>query len=1083
MRNLKLLGWSEPDQTGQGRRRPLRGFIGAALVGVCLLVGLPASSFGAEIPGFISTFGAFDRPSGIAVDESTGNVFIADGGSSNAVKIFGADGENPSGVAAPYEIEGFAFEGEPSGLAIDNSTSVSAGALYVADVVNSEVKKYVHDPVSEEYELAESLSASPAFSEPLGVAVDGAGIVFVADYGSESVIRFDPSGTELGRIDVSTAIGSPSSVAIDSQGDLFAHGYSSEAVFKWPANSAGEIVAGTVPVEVVSGGATGIATNPVTDVLYVAMGDHVDQYDALTLSKEGEFGTGTLGATERLAANAISDRVYVTDNGNKTVAVFGLVPAPPVVGDEYVSQVAETEATVNATINPERAETTYHFEYGPTPAYGTATQVVSIGDGSSPLEVQARLTGLAPGTAYHYRVVASNSEGTSTGLDHRFSTQSSSAPKSDCPNQAFRSGLSAALPDCRAYEMVSPLLKNGGDIVAPVNINSNPAMLNQSSISGDSMTYSSYRSFGDALSGGYVTQYLSKRTANGWSTKSISPERGRAVVAEGFSLENNYKAFSPDLKYGWLWQDTLPILAPGAVEGFVNLYRRDNATGSYQAITTVEPPNRDHGSFRPEFQGATPDGSHAVFRVDDALTPDAPDLGPSQSLLYEWDSGQLRLVSVLPDGTPSPQSASAGTSSSLFADRTGNVSRAISLDGSRIFWTASEFIVGPGKIYVRIDGQTTVPVSEAVSSAPARFWSASLDGSKAIFTIGESLYTFDVASEQADLIASSVTGVVGASEDAASVYFTATGSLADGATAGQPNVYLWRAGTLKFIATVTEEDALSNINKNISINNIEPLHRSSRVTPDGTHLAFMSTASLTGYDNTDANTGQPSSEVYLYDAANDELVCVSCNPSGVRPEGRPYLLRRVPTGLWVSAKIPTWTNQNYAPRVLSDDGRRLFFESYGALVPRDTNGEQDVYQWEKSGSGDCDRPDGCLSLISTGESVSPSSFVDASPSGDDVFFSTARNLSPGDAGLVDIYDARVNGGFPLPAAPPPACEGDACQAPPISPSHTTPASSTFSGPRDPSRRAGKRHCRRGQRKKTQQRNRKRRPCRHATRSR
>jgi hypothetical protein len=127
------------------------------------------------------------------------------------------------------------------------------------------------------------------------------------------------------------------------------------------------------------------------------------------------------------------------------------------------------------------------------------------------------------------------------------------------------------------------------------------------------------------------------------------------------------------------------------------------------------------------------------------------------------------------------------------------------------------------------------------------------------------------------------------------------------------------------------------------------------------------------------------------------------------------------------------------------------------LLLGDTNGVRDVYEWERaSDQQDCDElganlyvasAGGCLSLVSTGESPQPSEFIDASRDGHDVFITTNQSLVPEDRGLVDLYDARVDGGF---ASKPPVsvCEGEACQNPPSPPNDATPASAVFDGPGD-----------------------------------
>ena len=211
-------------------------------------------------------------------------------------------------------------------------------------------------------------------------------------------------------------------------------------------------------------------------------------------------------------------------------------------------------------------------------------------------------------------------------------------------------------------------------------------------------------------------------------------------------------------------------------------------------------------------------------------------------------------------------------------------------------------------------------------------------------------------------------------------------------------------------------------------------------------------------------------QVYRYDAeangGEGQLSCISCNPSGARPVGQVLRKSYVPVGLqdspaaatkfWAAAWIQTVIHPFHPSRLLSEDGNRVYFNSFDALVPGDTNGAQDVYQWEAAGSGDCTqasasfspRNDGCISLISTGTNADRAEFVDASPDGSNVFIETSASLDPRDPGLIDIYDARVNGGFPLPE-PDTACEGDGCQSAPPPPVDPTPASASFRGAGNP----------------------------------
>jgi hypothetical protein len=321
-----------------------------------------------------------------------------------------------------------------------------------------------------------------------------------------------------------------------------------------------------------------------------------------------------------------------------------------------------------------------------------------------------------------------------------------------------------------------------------------------------------------------------------------------------------------------------------------------------------------------------------------------------------------------------------------------------------------------------------------------------------------------------------VQSVLGASEDGSSVYFVANGVLAhnkvengDGeeeARAGQPNLYLRQAGVTKLIAVLSGADIGP-----AGIGGIGP----ARVSPDGRYLAFQSQRPLTGYDNRDAVSGKPDQEIFLYDARAGRLHCASCDPTGARPQGVEY--GKIEFGLvgglnlfvgsqWVAAILPPLDSEGlqepptYQPSYLSDSGR-LFFDSPDALVPADTNGTEDVYQYEPPRGGEGEPPNdtcttesptygpasgGCVDLISSGTSAFESAFLGASENGDDVFFLTSAALSPRDTDTsLDVYDARVGGGETEPP-PLPACEGDACQSPVGAPEDLTPGSLTFQGP-------------------------------------
>ena len=149
----------------------------------------------------------------------------------------------------------------------------------------------------------------------------------------------------------------------------------------------------------------------------------------------------------------------------------------------------------------------------------------------------------------------------------------------------------------------------------------------------------------------------------------------------------------------------------------------------------------------------------------------------------------------------------------------------------------------------------------------------------------------------------------------------------------------------------------------------------------------------------------------------------------------------------VAAYLPTSWNDTYLPRWISGDGSRVFFDSIEPLLPWDTNGKQDVYEWERAGAGGCPPETaggGCIYLLSGGVNESASSLLDANSDGDDVFIITSAQLLPKDRNEnFDVYDARVGG---MPRAAPSECEGVACQGnSPVPPVFANPSSVIFSG--------------------------------------
>ncbi|HEY4563285.1 MAG TPA: hypothetical protein VIJ36_09910, partial [Thermoanaerobaculia bacterium] len=790
---------------------------------------------------------------------------------------------------------------------------------------------------------------------------------------------------------------------------------------------------------------------------------------------------------------------------------------PPSIDGQFAAAVGTGSATVRAQINPHYftppvGTTTYFVEYATAECIesegweGACVQVqpappgtpLGTPPGNSDVTTDpTTLEGLEPGTSYRFRFVAEGSgdpgerivgvggEPGVEGAEASFTTRRPVPVLPACPNDAFRTGAGAQLRDCRAYELVSPLEKAGGDVQARLNIVPFEARVDQSSLSGDKLTFSAYAAFQNPKSAPFSSQYLTGRTGSGWQTEAISPpQEGEAFINPLIQIDNLYRAFSPDLGTAWLQTDTEPVLGPGGLAGNPNLYRRDNGAGTYAGCTTAPPLSDQTETHGPQLQGYSADGKLAAFRIEGKLTAGGSDelkpgprpINQAYACSYEGDVAAVHLVSVLPNGEASDlENTIGGPANDLFQGdqgRTESLEHAVSADGSEVFWTASASgdTASPGALYLRLhpaaaptpsgeceEAEPQAACTVLISAGPARFWTAAEDGSTAIFSEGGELKEYEVAGAEVRPIAGEVLGLLGASEDASRIYFLSEEEIGGEGEAGEPNLYLYdrNEATSTYIATLSALDA-SQGSADPSPGNAAPAFHTARVTPDGSTVAFMSNdpdlaEAVAGYDNSDQAGGTPAAEIYRFSEA-EGLVCVSCNPSGQRPAGRQIQNPHTPSApvLYAASMLPSWLNSLYAPRVLSADGKRIFFEAFEPLSLADENDKADVYQWEALGSGSCEEADpafeprsqGCISLISSGQSPNDTQFVDASPSGDDVFIRTASSLVAWDPGQIDIYDARVQGGFPAPPARPTECEGESCPSPPHpAPSYQPPASS------------------------------------------
>jgi hypothetical protein len=614
-----------------------------------------------------------------------------------------------------------------------------------------------------------------------------------------------------------------------------------------------------------------------------------------------------------------------------------------------------------------------------------------------------------------------------------------------------------ALPDHRAYEMVSPVEKEGADVEAAGYDGAGI-----SAIDGERFAFNSRGSFAGqptALAA-EASPYLATRGPGGWTTVGVALPNG------SLSFESDgYMGFDPELSkgvIGWLETTRFGSYDPLAQRGY-NVYMYDSEEASFELLNgTVSALNNDEG-----FKWGSSDFGKLALDTDHPLSSA---VGPCsiahRSCAWEWDHGYLRLASVLPDGEPVNGMAGDSPESLSTAHYFCNFEHAVSDDGTRLFFTVQGGEAA-SQLYVREDGTSSTLLSGSERTLPGGVSGLRVDyqsaeaahGNRVLFTTRNSLvdadtneakdlYMYDFtkpAGERLTLISEDNNpeapegaeidggekhcgGFVGASEDLRRVYFVADNQIVAGAPADPgPKLYLWEEGDtgshVTYIATLNAGAPDWRVWAAPALDvRKSGVPRQSRWSRDGRYLAFISNASLTGFDN------KGEEEIYRFDAVSKSLVCVTCVSDAVPAQGE---VAFQPTRHSIKPA-------NHLPVNVTDQGQVLFQTTRG-LVLGDSNGQSDVYEY-----------DGELHLISKGTGSQPSSFLDATPTGSDVFFATSDRLVGWDTdGNVDVYDARVGGGFPEPSSTPPACEGEGCLASPAVSADATPSSFTFSGAGNP----------------------------------
>ncbi len=1068
----------------------------AVVLGVLLFATAPARA--AEEYVFSTSFGGGSL--GVAVNQLTGRVYAA-------VEGDGVDVFEPSGApAATPQLTGTSF-GFPFGVAVDNSTQPSQGDIYVSDFSAGAVDQFDPAGSATAIRVTEASipvadRGKNGTFEPRGVAVNSSGDLYVVDSSAGTVDEFSSTGVFIAQVGSAAQIEGAQLIAINSANDLYVATDGGIVEF----DASGHCVNNCIPL--FTSGHVGLAVNGAGDLFVGEESQVSEYSTSNSLLRQLGLPSSQppfpgLGGSFGVAVNDKTRAVYVTgDPTTDAVDLFRI----QLVQTEAASSVGETGVTLNGSVNPEGEKLTEcYFEYGPGSsfgeAYGQSKPCEQTPEGTSFVPVSAQLTGLQPHTSYHYRLVTNGPEGLAYGFDKSFYTFSRPAVEDESstnigPTTATVSAQVNPGGSLSAYYVEYGTSTAYGSSTPPQSVGAGEqgaGVLVQLSSLQPETTYH----FRFVASNQLGVEYggdlsLTTPLASSTATLGLPDGRGFEMVSPVDNADGNVYEPVPQNHgtFGSGESTSLPMRASAdgaAVEyvadppatggdgsvgnGSGNEYVARRTLGGGWSAVDLETP----GLEKAPFEASLPD--ELVNAGTSAVPAGSVSLSGSGGGLFESVGGRSVPVNVLPDGDMASRAEFGG----------GGLSHVISADGSRIYWTDQEEGPDKGDLFVRENGMTTVQVNATQGPGPSgggRFWMASSDGSRVFFTdcsqltaqstavftdgcerenmdgkngadnevVGNDLYEYGVDTSQlvdltvdhnaGDLLSADVQGVVGASEDGSYLYFIAGGVLSanenaekeraqlqtcnpgvGGAEGTLCNLYVIHEGVTTFIAALTSQD-LYGFNSHDLDTSLAG--RSAQVAPNGQGLVFISERNLTGYDDNGTD------EVYVYNADTGGLSCASCDPTGAPPAAGG------------GGSLPTSFSPLFTRRWISEDGSRVFFQSSEPLVAQDTNGVQDVYEWERDGVGSCGNVNGCVYLLSGGASSAPSFFLDASASGDDVFIISRAQLTAQDQGeTYEVYDARVG------ATQPPAeqaCTGTGCQGLPAAPPlFATPSSATFNG--------------------------------------
>jgi hypothetical protein len=745
--------------------------------------------------------------------------------------------------------------------------------------------------------------------------------------------------------------------------------------------------------------------------------------------------------------------IGVSKAGDRTFKTFEL----PSIESFTSKDVTASSADIDATINPHGFETEYFVEYGPKPEYGSITPIPSgqLPAGETTQSVTVHLTGLE-GVTYHFRVVAESKWGQVRTGDQTFNF----FPPS-CPNATIRQQTSSQyLPDCRAYELVSPGEAGGVTLVnapwAPDPYATSPTRF---AFAG----YLGALPGTDASNSLSADTYVATRTASGWKSSYVG-------VPGSMALGDSVPV--PSLDFGRFFD----FLEGAGFEGVKQPLDNVPYIWDYEGHFLERwPADAENVPGAEETEGAwqpSPDLSHLAFSSNNAIFTEGEEEGqtapPGSAYDYDTASKTTKLISLTGNGDPIPQEP-GNTSSShefiLFPGDTlqfynfeteevskgfpASINPGVSTDGSHILMSTSSAPYGrftrplpPTRLYMRVEDAITYEVSRGHD---VNYVGMTADGAKVYFTSTEQLtsedtdnsvdlYMWSQAGNQLTLVSNGaeglgdsgnsdaceatwtarcdvvpVKGTAGTDNSVASesgdVYFYSPEQLeGQKGVPNRENLYVYRGGRPQFVASMNPTIPSEGVTGPIS---------RIQVSPDGDHSAFVTSSKLTSYDNNGFE------EMYSFEPETGHILCSSCKPNGEPPHAH--------------------VTASKAGLFMSNDGR-TFFETTDPLVSQDTNKEQDVYEFVDgrpqlitSGTGTHS-----VSIIEFGGSgnVAEEGLAGVSADGVNVYFSAREELVAQDknGAFLVFYDARIGGGFAYepPLAPCEAadeCHGEGSSAP------------------------------------------------------